>query len=76
MFSNSFALHESDFHKLSLNKPVQMNSEIQSIIQKRDQTKSGINFVFPDEQKKQVSQWKSIKIICENFPILNNNYQF
>jgi hypothetical protein len=32
----------------------------------------GVDFHFPDEQKNQVSQWKTIKIICENFQIKNN----
>jgi hypothetical protein len=32
----------------------------------------GKAFHFPDEQRNQVSQWTSIKIICENFQIINN----
>jgi hypothetical protein len=71
MSSSSFAFHKSDFHSLSQSKPVQTSSEIQTIIQKRDQTNSGINFVFKNQQRKQIKQWKSIKIIYENFQIVN-----
>jgi hypothetical protein len=50
----------------------QLSPEIQAIIQQRDQTKSGVNFYFPSNQRKQLHEWKTIKIICENFEIINN----
>jgi hypothetical protein len=53
-------------------QPNQFSSEIQAIIEKRDQTKTGVDFKFQNEQKEIVKEWKSIKIICENFSIENN----
>jgi hypothetical protein len=54
------------------NQSTQSSSKIQTIIEKREQTNSGIGFHFPDEQRNQISQWKSIKIVYQNFPIENN----
>jgi hypothetical protein len=45
---------------------------VESINKIRDQIKSGLGFYFSNEQKEQVSQWKSIQIICEIFQIENN----
>jgi hypothetical protein len=49
----------------------QLNSNIQNINQKNDQNTLGVEFVFTNEQKEQVAQWKSIKIVCEDFQIIN-----
>jgi hypothetical protein len=50
----------------------QLSPEIQKIIKHRDQTKTGAYFYFPDHQRSQIQEWETIKIICENFKIVNN----
>jgi hypothetical protein len=47
-------------------------SKIYQIIKKTIQTKSGVNCYFPKDQKKPLQNWKTIKIISENFKIIND----
>jgi hypothetical protein len=47
------------------------SSEVQAIIEKKDKTNTGVDFRFPKEQEQIVKEWKTIKIICDNFPIVN-----
>jgi hypothetical protein len=55
-----------------LNISTNFSSEIEEIIQKPDQIKTYINLYFPNNRRKQFQKWKTIKIICENFEIIND----
>jgi hypothetical protein len=53
------------------NQESQMSSKIPTIIQKLDQPKPDVDFVFLSEECKLVEKWKSIKIKCKHFQIEN-----
>jgi FtsZ-binding cell division protein ZapB len=56
----------------------QVPSDVQVIIQKGDQAKTGVIFTFSDKEKEQVSNWKSINIFVKTLEqaFCLNNYQY